>query len=75
MPQLDARLTFEKDKEDQSEYYVNYPKLPVLGMMRENHNVNVLNDIVSPLRPLENLGTGCKGIYLYSTVQTISRCK
>ena len=75
MPLLDAHLTFEKDKEDQSEYYLNYPKPPVLGMMRENHNVNALDDIVSLLRLLENLGTACKGMYLCSTLQTMSRYK
>ena len=28
-------LTLEKDEEDQSKYYLSYPKPPVLGMSRK----------------------------------------
>ena len=34
-------LTFEKDKEDQSKYYLSYPKLPVLDMKSANRDINV----------------------------------
>ena len=34
-------LTLEKVNEDQSNY-LNYPKLPVLDMKRENHAINVV---------------------------------
>ena len=57
-------LNLEKDKEDQSKYYLSYPKLPVLDMKSANRDVNVaewanipnfnaLDDIVTPLRLLE----------------------
>ena len=35
------RLTLKKVNEDQSNY-LNYPKLPVLDMKRENHAINVV---------------------------------
>ena len=35
-------MTLEKDKEDQSKYYFNYPKPPVLDMKRENRDINVV---------------------------------
>ena len=35
-------LVFEKDKEDQSKYYLSYPKPPVLDMKWENHDINVV---------------------------------
>ena len=35
-------LTLEKDKEDQSKYYLCYPKPPVLSMKWENHDINVV---------------------------------
>ena len=35
-------LTLEKDKEDQSNYYLSYPKLPVLDMKWENCDINVV---------------------------------
>ena len=31
-------LTLEKDKEDQSKYYISYPKPPVLDMKWKNHD-------------------------------------
>ena len=34
-------MTLEKDKEDQSKYYLSYPKPPVLVMKWENRDVNV----------------------------------
>ena len=57
-------MTLEKDKEDESKYYVNYPKPTVLDMKWPNRNINVvkwahspkfstLDDIVIPLRLLE----------------------
>ena len=33
-------LTLEKDKEDQSKYYLNYPKMSVLDMQWENCDIN-----------------------------------
>ena len=57
-------MTLEKDKEDQSKYYLSYPKPPVLDMKWENRDINVvewanipefsaLDDLVTPLRLLE----------------------
>ena len=57
-------MTLEKDKEDQSKYYLSYPKLPVLDMKWENRDINVvewanipefsaLDDLVAPFRLLE----------------------
>ena len=57
-------MTLEKDKEDQSKYYLSYPKLPVLDMKSANCDINVvewanipkfraLDDLVTPLRLLE----------------------
>ena len=57
-------LTLEKDKEDQSKYYLSYPKLPVLDMNSANRDINVVewanipnfseqDDLVTPLRLLE----------------------
>ena len=57
-------LTFEKDKEDQSKYYLSYPKLRVLDMKSANRDINVaewtnipnasaLDDLVTPLRLLK----------------------
>ena len=34
-------MTLEKDNEDQSKYYLSYPKLPFLDMKKENHDINV----------------------------------
>ena len=33
-------LTLEKDKGDQSKYYLNYPKMSVLDMQWENCDIN-----------------------------------
>ena len=57
-------MTLEKDKEDQSKYYLSYPKLPVLHMNSANRDINVVewanipnfsekDDLVTPLRLLE----------------------
>ena len=35
-------LILENDKEDQSKYYLSYPKPPVLGMKWKNHDINVV---------------------------------
>ena len=57
-------LTLEKDKEDQSKYFLSYPKPPVLDMKWANRDINVvewvnipkfsvLDDFVTTLRLLE----------------------
>ena len=57
-------MTLEKDKEDQSKYYLSYPKLPVLDMKSANRDITVVewanipnfsaqDDLVTPLRLLE----------------------
>ena len=57
-------MTLEKDKEDQSKYYLSYPKPPVLDMKWANRDINVvewanipkfgeLDNLVTPLRLLE----------------------
>ena len=57
-------MTLEKDKEDQSKYYLSYPKPPVLDMKLANRDINVvewanipsfsaLENLVTPLRFLE----------------------
>ena len=35
-------LTLEKDKEDQSKYYLSHPKWPVLDMKWENRDITVI---------------------------------
>ena len=44
-------LTLEKDKEDQSKYYLSYPKPPVLDMKWENHDINVVEWVNIPKFP------------------------
>ena len=34
-------LTLEKDMEDQSKYFLSYPKSPVLDMKWANHNIDL----------------------------------
>ena len=51
-------MVLEKDKEDQSKYYLSYPKLPVLDMKWENRDINVVEwanipNLLTPLRLLE----------------------
>ena len=46
------QLTLEKDKEDQSKYYLSYPKPPVLDMKWENHDINVVEWANIPKFPL-----------------------
>ena len=57
-------LTLEKEKEDQSKYYLRYPKSSVLGMKSANRDINVvewanvsnissLDNLVTPIRLLE----------------------
>ena len=57
-------MALEKDKEDQSKYYLSYPKPPVLDIKWANRDINVeewanipkfsvLDDLVTPLRLLE----------------------
>ena len=45
-------MTLEKDKEDQSKYYLCYPKPPVLSMKWENHDINVVEWANIPKFPL-----------------------
>ena len=58
-------MTLEKDKEDQTKYYLSYPKPPVLDIKWANRDVNIiewanipkfsaLDDLVTPLRLLES---------------------
>ena len=55
-------MTLAKDKEDQSKYYLSYPKPPVLDMKSANRDINVIewsnipnfsDDLVTLLRLLE----------------------
>ena len=57
-------MTLEKDKEDQSKYYLSYPKPPVLDKKWANNDINVverakiakfnaIDDLMTPLRLLE----------------------
>ena len=57
-------MTLEKDKEDQSKYYLSYLKPPVLDMKWVNRDINIvewasipkfsaLDDLVTSLRRLE----------------------
>ena len=57
-------MTLEKDKEDQSKYYLSYPKPPVLDMKWETRDIDVveranterfskLDNKVTPLRLLK----------------------
>ena len=45
-------MTLEKDKEDQSKYYVSYTKPPVLDMNLENRDINVVEWANIPKFPL-----------------------
>ena len=45
-------LTLEKDKEDQSKFYLSYPKPPVFNMKWENHDINVAEWAKIPKFPL-----------------------
>ena len=44
--------TLEKDKKDQSKYYLSYPKLPILNMKWENRDINVVEWANIPKFPL-----------------------
>ena len=57
-------LTLEKEKKDQSKYYLRYPKSSVLDMKSANRDINVvewanvsnissLDNLVTPIRLLE----------------------
>ena len=63
-------MTLEKDKEDQSKYYLSYLKPPVLDMKWANRDINIvewanipkfstLDDLVTPLRRLELFFVTC----------------
>ena len=45
-------MTLEKDKEDQSKYYLSYLKPPVLYMKWENRDINVTEWANFPKFPL-----------------------
>ena len=48
-------LTLEKDKEDQSKYYLNYSKAPVLDIKWENRGINFVKQAYTPkFSPLLN---------------------
>ena len=57
-------MALEKGKEEQSKYYLSYPKPPVLDMKSANRDINVVewenitkfsvpDDLVTPLRLLK----------------------
>ena len=56
-------MTLEKDKEDQSKFYLSYPKPPVFNMKLANRgiidvvecisNFSALDDLVTPLKLFE----------------------
>ena len=51
-------LTLEKEKEDQSKYYLRYPKSSVLDMKSANRDINVVEWAnVSNISSLDNLVT------------------
>ena len=45
-------MTLNKDKEDQSKYYLRYTKPPDLDMKWENRYINVAEWASSPMFPL-----------------------
>ena len=47
-------LTLEKDKENQSKYFFNYTKPPVLDMKWQNRDINVIEWANIPKFPLLN---------------------
>ena len=49
-------MTLEKDKEDQSKYYLRYLKPPVLYMKLENRDINVTEWANIAKFPLLRLG-------------------
>ena len=60
-------MTLAKENEDQSKYYLSYPKPPVLDMKSENRDINVvewanisnfsaLDDLVTPLLSPSHIG-------------------
>ena len=51
-------MTFEKDEEDSSKYYLSYLKPPVLEMKWANCDINVVESVNIPkLSVLDNLVT------------------
>ena len=60
-------MTLAKENEDQSKYYLSYPKPPVLDMKSEHRDINVvewanisnfsaLDDLVNPLLSPSHIG-------------------
>ena len=45
-------MTLEKDKEDQTKYYLSYTKLSVLDIKWENRDINVVEWANIPKFPL-----------------------
>ena len=59
-------LTLEKEKEDQSKYYLRYPKSSVLDMKSANRDINVVEWAnVSNISSLDNLVTPIKLLELF----------
>ena len=59
-------LTLEKEKEDQSKYYLRYPKSSVLDMKSANRDINVVEWAnVSNISSLDNLVTPIRLLQLF----------
>ena len=56
-------LTLEKDKKDQSKYYLRYPKPPVLDMKWGNCDFNVVEWAFIPTFPLLLRGDWKKNVF------------
>ena len=77
-------MTLEKDKENQSKYYISYPKPPVLDMKWENCDINVaewantpklstLENIVTPLRLLDLFFNDVLAYMIFGYIKFYSR--
>ena len=59
-------MTYEKDKEDQSKYYLSYPKPPILDMKWANRDINVIEWANIPkFSTIENIMTSSKLLELF----------
>ena len=62
-------MTLEKDKEDQSKYYLSYPKPPVLDMKSANRNINVVEWVnIQKFSALDNLVTPLRFLILFFVI-------
>ena len=62
-------LTLEKDKEDQSKYYLSYPKPSVLDMKSANRNINVVEWVnIQKFSALDNLVTPLRFLILFFVI-------